>query len=230
MGFKTGDFPPVDPTKLFDMPYLERVKLLSRHWVDYGFGAPKMTHVIYLAKLLFLYIVGGLLVSSLTSGPESARYRVLVDRARLLPEGDLVDHAAGVPGNGWVLGSDGRPLQAVHVWPADLPARGHHPPAAVAPRPTHRRRPPYVLRRAPLRRGPGHPRGRPGAARPRGRRPDRPRFRRRPGSPPLVATVLVVLMVTLGLRDKAFFLQGARRAVPTSKPHYAALNPQAQPI
>jgi uncharacterized membrane protein YkgB len=68
MGLKTGDFPPVDPTKLFDMPYLERVKLLSRHWVDYGFGAPKITHVIYVAKLLFLYITGGLLVSSLTSG------------------------------------------------------------------------------------------------------------------------------------------------------------------
>jgi hypothetical protein len=44
MGLKTGDFPPVDPTKLFDLPYLERVKLLSRHWVDYGFGAPKITH------------------------------------------------------------------------------------------------------------------------------------------------------------------------------------------
>jgi hypothetical protein len=68
MGLKTGDFPPVDPAKLFDMPYLERIKLLSRHWVDYGFGAPKMTHVIYIVKLVLLYITGGVLVSSLTSG------------------------------------------------------------------------------------------------------------------------------------------------------------------
>ncbi len=44
MGFKKGDFPPVDPAKLFDRPYLERLKVLSRHWVEYCFGAPKMTH------------------------------------------------------------------------------------------------------------------------------------------------------------------------------------------
>lgn len=68
MGFRTGDLPPVDPAKLFDMPYLERIKVLSRHWVEYGFGTPKMVHVVYVAKLLLLYIAGGLLVASLTSG------------------------------------------------------------------------------------------------------------------------------------------------------------------
>ncbi|WP_052121184.1 DUF3556 domain-containing protein [Amycolatopsis sp. MJM2582] len=68
MGFKTGDFPPVDPARLFELPYLERIKVLSRHWVEYGFGTPKMTHVIYLAKLLVVYVVGGLLISALTSG------------------------------------------------------------------------------------------------------------------------------------------------------------------
>ncbi|MDQ1737791.1 MAG: hypothetical protein QOH56_4042 [Pseudonocardiales bacterium] len=68
MGPTTGNLPPIDPGTLFDPPYLERVKQLSRHWVEYGFGAPKITHIIYIAKLLVLYIGGGYLVSSMTSG------------------------------------------------------------------------------------------------------------------------------------------------------------------
>jgi hypothetical protein len=68
MGLITGDFPPIDPDRLYDMPYLERIKVLSRHWVEHGFGAPKITHVIYIAKLIFFYIGGGFLIASMTSG------------------------------------------------------------------------------------------------------------------------------------------------------------------
>jgi Transmembrane protein of unknown function (DUF3556) len=68
MGLTTGNLPPIDPDKLFEMPYLERIKVLSRHWVEYGFGAPKITALIYVAKLLVFYVGGGYLVASTTSG------------------------------------------------------------------------------------------------------------------------------------------------------------------
>jgi hypothetical protein len=68
MGFKTGDFPPIEPATLYDLPYLERVKILSRHWAEYGFGAPKMTHLVYVVKLLMLYIGCGYLIIATTSG------------------------------------------------------------------------------------------------------------------------------------------------------------------
>ena len=67
MGFKTGDFPPVDPETYLDRPFLERVRIAATHWVEYGFGTPKMVHAIYIVKLLFLYILGGVLVATLTS-------------------------------------------------------------------------------------------------------------------------------------------------------------------
>ena len=59
MGLTTGNFPPVDPATFMQTPYRERIKMLSRHWVDYGFGAPKITMIIYIVKLLFFYIGGG---------------------------------------------------------------------------------------------------------------------------------------------------------------------------
>ncbi|MDT5026585.1 MAG: hypothetical protein QOE61_3011 [Micromonosporaceae bacterium] len=68
MGLMTGEFPPVDPATFTDMPYRDRIKALSRHWAEYGFGAPKITAVIYIVKLLVLYVAGGILVASLTSG------------------------------------------------------------------------------------------------------------------------------------------------------------------
>ena len=68
MGFKTGDFPPVDPETWYDRPYLERIRVLSTQWAEYGFGTPKMVHAIYIVKVLVLYITGGVLVATTTSG------------------------------------------------------------------------------------------------------------------------------------------------------------------
>ena len=67
MGFMTGNFPPVDPATFMDKPYQERLKTLTRHWVEYGFGSPKVIMVMYLLKLVFFYVVGGVLVATLTS-------------------------------------------------------------------------------------------------------------------------------------------------------------------
>jgi len=68
MGFTKLSVPPVEPEKVYDLPYLERIKILSRYWAENGFGSPKIFHVIYIVKLLFLYVLGGYLVCTLTSG------------------------------------------------------------------------------------------------------------------------------------------------------------------
>jgi hypothetical protein len=68
MGLTTGNFPPVDPATFMQTPYRERTKTLARHWAEYGFGAPKITGLIYIAKLVLFYALGGVLVATLTSG------------------------------------------------------------------------------------------------------------------------------------------------------------------
>ena len=68
MGFKTGNFPPVDVATFLGKPFLERIKALSLHWVEYGFGTPRLVHAVYLTKLFLLYIVGGAMVATTTSG------------------------------------------------------------------------------------------------------------------------------------------------------------------
>ncbi|MFB7718972.1 DUF3556 domain-containing protein [Nocardia sp. NPDC056100] len=68
MGFKTGDFPPVDTGTFLELPLRERIRTLALHWVEYGFGTPKMVHTIYLAKVLVLYMFGGVLIATATSG------------------------------------------------------------------------------------------------------------------------------------------------------------------
>ncbi|MGV9820594.1 DUF3556 domain-containing protein [Nocardia xishanensis] len=68
MGFKTGDFPPVDVDTFLGKPLRERMQALALHWVNYGFGSPKMIHTVYIVKLLLLYAVGGAALATWTSG------------------------------------------------------------------------------------------------------------------------------------------------------------------
>lgn len=68
MGFKTGDFPPVDLETFLDKPLMERTKTLALHWVEYGFGTPKMIHVTYLVKIVVLWLVAGFSLATWTSG------------------------------------------------------------------------------------------------------------------------------------------------------------------
>jgi hypothetical protein len=63
----TGNFPPVEPAEFMEQPYRERLKTLSRHWVEYGFGSPKIIAVMYAFKLVLFYALGGILVATLTS-------------------------------------------------------------------------------------------------------------------------------------------------------------------
>ena len=68
MGFKTGDFPRVDPETFLAEPLFERTKTLALHWVEYGFGSPRMIHTIYVVKVLVLYVIGGAVLATETSG------------------------------------------------------------------------------------------------------------------------------------------------------------------
>jgi hypothetical protein len=68
MGFTQPDFPPVDPDTFLDKPFLERLRVLGAHWAEYGFGTPKMVHVIYLLKVFVLYAIVGVTIATLTSG------------------------------------------------------------------------------------------------------------------------------------------------------------------
>src|SRR6201997_674637 len=68
MGFTKPDFPDVDPDTFMRKPLMERMRILATEWVDHGFGAARMAHTIYIAKLVFFYALGGILVATLTSG------------------------------------------------------------------------------------------------------------------------------------------------------------------
>jgi hypothetical protein len=68
MGFKTPDFPPVDPETFLGRPLMERTKALALHWVEFGFGTPKVIHTIYLVKMTLLWFAAGALIVSWTSG------------------------------------------------------------------------------------------------------------------------------------------------------------------
>ncbi|MHA6795056.1 DUF3556 domain-containing protein [Pseudonocardia bannensis] len=67
MGFLSADLPEVDLATWKDRPHLERMKVLSRHWVEYGFGTPWAIHVIYVVKI-GLYVLGGLFFAATTPG------------------------------------------------------------------------------------------------------------------------------------------------------------------
>src|SRR6202008_4230264 len=56
------------PDTFMHMPLMERMRILTTDWVDNGFGAARMVHTIYIAKLVFFYALGGILVATLTSG------------------------------------------------------------------------------------------------------------------------------------------------------------------
>lgn len=67
MGFTKPDFPAVDPQEFLRKPTMERMRILATNWVEHGFGSPYMVHTIYIAKLVFFYALGGIVVATITS-------------------------------------------------------------------------------------------------------------------------------------------------------------------
>ena len=39
-----------------------------KNWVDNGYGVPRLVHAIYIVKLVFFYVLGGIVVATVTSG------------------------------------------------------------------------------------------------------------------------------------------------------------------
>jgi uncharacterized membrane protein YkgB len=68
LGFAQPTFPAVDPEAFLKKPIMERGRILATNWVENGFGSPKMVHAIYIAKLIFFYTLGGVVVATVTSG------------------------------------------------------------------------------------------------------------------------------------------------------------------
>ena len=68
MSFTKPEFPPIDPDAFLAKPLMERMRQMTQHWAENGFGSPRMVHAIYIAKLVFFYAVGGVLIATVTSG------------------------------------------------------------------------------------------------------------------------------------------------------------------
>ena len=68
MGFFKPRFPDVDPDEFLRKPLMERGRILTQSWVDYGFPSPRMVHAIYILKLVFFYALGAVIVATVTSG------------------------------------------------------------------------------------------------------------------------------------------------------------------
>ena len=68
MRFKDPVFPAVEPEEFLQRPLMERIRVLSTQWAEFGFGTPYMIHVIYVFKLFVFYGLGGVAIATLTSG------------------------------------------------------------------------------------------------------------------------------------------------------------------
>ncbi|MGV0653832.1 DUF3556 domain-containing protein [Mycolicibacterium thermoresistibile] len=68
MSFTQHDYPDVEPKEFLRRPLLERIRILSTHWVEHGFGTPFMVPLVYVAKVTLLYILGGVVIATVTSG------------------------------------------------------------------------------------------------------------------------------------------------------------------
>lgn len=67
MGLISPVHPDVDPDEFLARPFFERIKYLGAHWVDHGFGTPRVVHLIYILKICLLYALLGLFLITKTS-------------------------------------------------------------------------------------------------------------------------------------------------------------------
>ena len=67
MGFITPDLPDVDPDTWDTLPQASRLQIVTRHWVEHGFGTPSAIYLLYVFKMV-VYVAGAAVVISLTPG------------------------------------------------------------------------------------------------------------------------------------------------------------------
>jgi uncharacterized membrane protein YkgB len=66
MGYNTASLPEVDFENFHRTPFLQRVRLLTEHWTEYGFGGPKKLNMLYVYKLVF-YVAAGFTITWATT-------------------------------------------------------------------------------------------------------------------------------------------------------------------
>jgi hypothetical protein len=67
MGFMSPELPDVDPDTWLTLPRATRLQLVTRHWVEHGFGTPYGAYLLYLIKIV-LYVAAPAAIISLTPG------------------------------------------------------------------------------------------------------------------------------------------------------------------
>ena len=67
MGFMSPDLPDVDPDTWLTLPRATRLQVVTRHWVEHGFGTPYAVYLLYLIKIV-LYVAAPAAIISLTPG------------------------------------------------------------------------------------------------------------------------------------------------------------------
>ncbi len=67
MGFLKPELPMVDFAEWSKGSRAERIRPLTRHWAEVGFGTPVVLHLFYVVKIL-LYVLGGALFALSTTG------------------------------------------------------------------------------------------------------------------------------------------------------------------
>jgi hypothetical protein len=67
MGFMSPELPDVDHDTWLTLPRAARLQIVTRHWVEHGFGTPYGAYLLYLVKIV-LYIAVPAAIISLTPG------------------------------------------------------------------------------------------------------------------------------------------------------------------
>ncbi|MFN6548841.1 DUF3556 domain-containing protein [Mycolicibacterium septicum] len=67
MGFVKPTLPEGNLEEFLRLPLMERIRIMTVKWADHGLGVPRMIHVLYIAKLVFFYALGGVVIATLTS-------------------------------------------------------------------------------------------------------------------------------------------------------------------
>ena len=67
MGFMSPELPDVDHDTWLTLPRAARLQIVTRHWVEHGFGTPYGVYLLYLVKIV-LYVAVPAAIISLTPG------------------------------------------------------------------------------------------------------------------------------------------------------------------
>ena len=131
MGFTKPDLPKVDPGTFMQQLLMHRMKVLALHWVERGFGTPRMVHVIYIAKLLTFYILGGVVIATAHHAcPRSGTWRS-GGISRSCTRRRCCGRCCWRPWGGRVMGPAGGQVQADDRRHPVLGTDRHDPAAAV---------------------------------------------------------------------------------------------------